>query len=172
MTNHVHILATPSTDDGVSLMMQALGRRYVRYFNYTYQRTGTLWEGRFKSCIVQANDYLLRCYRYIELNPVRASMVSDPSGYSWSSYRCNALGVKSELCKPHEIYLSLGLDEEERQSTYRELFNAHLDECAISEIANSSNSGLALGSDMFKSQIEELYGRRVTVGKRGRPAKL
>ena len=90
MTNHVHLLVTPSTDDGVSKFMQSLGRHYVRYFNKVYKRSGTLWEGRFKSCLVQSEEYLLQCYRYIELNPVRANMVNDPADYIWSSYQCNA----------------------------------------------------------------------------------
>ncbi len=108
MTNHVHLLVTPANSSGLSSMMQALGRRYVRYFNYQYRRTGTLWEGRFKSSLVQSETYLLQCYRYIELNPVRANMVDDPSAYTWSSYHCNALGIESKLCTPHEEYLKLG----------------------------------------------------------------
>ena len=90
MTNHVHLLATPMTEGGISKMMQALGRRYVRYFNYTYQRTGTLWEGRFKSCVISAEEYFFICQRYIELNPVRADMVAHPADYKWSSYRFHA----------------------------------------------------------------------------------
>lgn len=92
MTNHVHLLLTPETDEGVSRLMQTLGRKYVRYFNYTYKRSGTLWEGRFKSCVVEAENYLLLCQRYIELNPVRAGMVEAPGDYIWSSYRANGLG--------------------------------------------------------------------------------
>jgi putative transposase len=102
MTNHVHLLATPRIENGISKMMQSLGRQYVRYFNYTYKRSGTLWEGRFKSCVIQSADYLLKCYRYIELNPVRASMVNYPDEYRWSSYHANALGVESALCTPHD----------------------------------------------------------------------
>ncbi len=101
MTNHVHLLCTPRATNVVSLMMQSLGRQYVSYFNFNYQRTGTLWEGRFKSCLVQEDKYLLHLYRYIELNPVRAGMVEQPSDYSWSSYPINALGKKSELCTSH-----------------------------------------------------------------------
>ncbi|MEZ9593140.1 transposase, partial [Shewanella sp. 10N.261.52.F9] len=92
MTNHVHLLCTPRENNAISQMMQSLGRQYVRYFNYTYKRSGTLWEGRYKSCLVQAEDYLLQLYRYIELNPVRANMVDDPCKYQWSSYQVNALG--------------------------------------------------------------------------------
>ncbi|MCL1045424.1 transposase [Shewanella electrodiphila] len=97
MTNHVHLLCTPLHPNSISQMMQALGRQYVRYFNHTYKRTGTLWEGKFKSCLVQSEDYLIQLYRYIELNPVRANMVTDPAEYPWSSYQINALGKASQL---------------------------------------------------------------------------
>lgn len=100
MTNHVHILATPQQQNGISHMMQKVGRYYVRYFNRAYHRSGTLWEGRFKSCVVDADDYLLICQRYIELNPVRAGMVGDPADYHWSSYRSNGLGKSSKLWTP------------------------------------------------------------------------
>jgi len=108
MTNHVHLLCTPNAGNSISSMMQSLGRMYVRYFNYTYKRTGTLWEGRYKSCVVNADEYLFHLYRYIELNPVRAGMVDDPANYVWSSYQCNALGKVSELHTPHYLYLNLG----------------------------------------------------------------
>ncbi|MBW9262700.1 MAG: transposase [Candidatus Thiodiazotropha sp. (ex. Lucinisca nassula)] len=108
MTNHVHLLVTPSGPEGVSKMMQTLGRYYVRYFNNTYRRTGTLWEGRFKSCVVDEDEYLLVCQRYIELNPVRAGMVATPKEYHWSSYHANGLGQQTSLWSPHHIYQSLG----------------------------------------------------------------
>ena len=105
MTNHIHLLAIPESSDGLSKMMQSLGRQYVRYFNYTYRRTGTLWEGRFKFCVVDAENYLLICQRYIELNPVRAKgMVDHPSDYPWSSYGYNALGDVDPLITQHEEY--------------------------------------------------------------------
>jgi putative transposase len=126
MTNHVHLLCTPWKENAVSRMMQSIGRLYVRYFNRTYRRSGTLWEGRFKSCLVQSDCYLLELYRYIELNPVRANIVDEPSDYSGSSYAINALGVESELQTPHPEYLALGTTKEERLSNYRELFKAHV----------------------------------------------
>jgi len=169
MTNHVHLLVTPEANNGVSLMMQSLGRRYVQYFNHTYRRSGTLWEGRFKSSIVQSQNYLLVCYRYIELNPVRAGMVVDPSEYSWSSYRCNALGVKSSVCKPHDEYLALGDNVEERLSAYRALFDAHIDGKLTMKVRDCVNKGLALGNENFKDQIETLYKRRVKPALMGRP---
>ena len=123
MTNHVHLLVTPKYEGGVSKLMQSLGRRYVAYFNYQYKRSGTLWEGRFKSCLVQSERYLLECYRYIELNPVRANMVESPRDYKWSSYRCNGEGIKSKLITPHDEYLSLGHSEEIRLANYRSFLN-------------------------------------------------
>lgn len=120
MTNHVHILVTPQSEQGVSRMMQATGRHYVRYFNHTYGRTGTLWEGRFKSCLVDAEDYLLACQRYIELNPVRAGMVAVPEGYTWSSYKANGFGKQMKLWTPHRVYLGLGATIRERAAAYRE----------------------------------------------------
>lgn len=169
MTNHVHLLVTPNKADGVSLLMQALGRRYVRYFNFTYKRTGTLWEGRFKSSLVQNENYLLTCQRYIELNPVRANMVTDPADYLWSSYSCNALGVDAKMCSPHREYLRLGSSAAERQEVYRGLFVAHIDGPMIQSIRNAANKGMALGSDRFKEEIEALHGRRVRPATMGRP---
>lgn len=167
MTNHVHLLVTPHDSDSVSRMMQTVGRRYVRYFNQAYQRTGTLWEGRFKSCLVDTEDYLLSCQRYIEMNPVRAGMVDDPADYHWSSYQANALGIPSRLCVPHATYLSLAGSEPDRQSAYRGLFIKPLDDRLIDEIRGSVNRGLALGNERFKRELEELTGRRVTPLKPG-----
>ncbi|GJL75520.1 MAG: hypothetical protein NMNS02_16260 [Nitrosomonas sp.] len=150
-------------------MMQSVGRLYVRYFNQAYQRSGTLWEGRFKSCLVQSERYLLELYRYIELNPVRAGMVDDPSDYSWSSYAINALGVESELQTPHPEYLALGKTREERLSNYRELFKAHITAETLKKIRESIKKGLALGNERFASQIEKLTNKRVTARAPGRP---
>jgi len=108
MTNHVHLLCTPRKPKAISQLMQSLGRRYVQYFNYTYKRTGTLWEGRFKSCVIDEDSYLLHVYRYIELNPVRASMVTDPSDYIWSSYRINALHTS---CQGINVYPNWTTDD-------------------------------------------------------------
>ena len=108
MTNHVHLLVTPGNEKGASHLMQAQGRKYVQYFNHTYDRTGILWEGRYKSTPVDSESCLLTVYRYIELNPVRADMVSHASDYPWSSYRHNALGKEIPLITPHVEYLPLG----------------------------------------------------------------
>lgn len=169
MTNHVHLLVTPQTEEGVSKLMQSLGRMYVRYFNREYKRTGTLWEGRFKSCLVQSEDYLLQCYRYIKLNPVRAGMVEDPAEYIWSSYQCNALGKQSTLIKPHDEYLRLGKDVAEREENYRELFKYHVDGQLIKDLREATNKGMALGSERFKEEIEFNYKRRVKPARMGRP---
>ena len=126
MTNHVHILLTPTHADGVGYLMKRLGQRYVQYINRNYERSGTLWEGRFRSCLVQQDTYLMACYRYIELNPVRAGLVQHPSQYQWSSYRSNALGEASDLLSPHELYLDLGRADSERRANYLELFSEEL----------------------------------------------
>ncbi len=168
MTNHVHLLCTPQTNNAVSHLMQSLGRQYVRYFNSSYRRTGTLWEGRFKSCLVQEETYLLQLYRYIELNPVRAGMVEQPSDYVWSSYPINALGKLSELCTPHSLYLALGREPLERQANYRELFKHHVEGTLLENIRVATNKGLALGCDRFKEDIENLTGRRMRAQKMGR----
>ncbi|MES9898095.1 MAG: transposase [Sedimenticola sp.] len=161
MTNHVHLLLTPGTDNSVGNTLQTLGRRYVRYINGTYSRTGTLWEGRFKSSVIQTDRYLLTCYRYIELNPIRAGMVDHPGDYRWSSYRCNANGITDSLIKPHEEYLRLGSDNTERLHVYRSLFSSHIDPEEMQNIRASANRGTVLGSDRFKDLIEAQVKRRV-----------
>ena len=169
MSNHVHLLCTPRRGGSLSLLMQSLGRRYVRYFNHEYQRSGTLWEGRYKSCLIQEGLYLLEVYRYIELNPVRAEMVAAPGDYRWSSYHVNALGRRSDLCTPHSVYLALGVNAAERRKNYRVLFERHVEGEFLAETRANTNKGLALGNDRFKEEIETLTGRRVKAKKRGRP---
>jgi putative transposase len=169
MTNHVHLLCTPRAPDAVSHMMQSIGRSYVGYFNQRYQRSGTLWEGRYKSCLVDSEAYLLQLYRYIELNPVRAGMVSMPSEYVWSSYACNALGKPSDMRTFHECYLALGRTQAKRMARYRAMVNAAIDELLVEEIRRRSHQGVALGDDRFASQIEALTGQRVTNREPGRP---
>lgn len=169
MSNHVHLLVTPQSDESISMMMQALGRRYVRYFNRAHSRTGTLWEGRFKSCLIQAEQYLLNVYKYIELNPVRANMVADPADYHWSSYHCNALGVASSFCVPHEVYMRLGTTEIERKAAYLALFKRRQSHAVIKNIRETIQKDLALGNACFKRKLERIYGRRVTPNKCGRP---
>lgn len=169
MTNHIHLLCTPHDDVGISRMMQSVGRRYVQYFNREYRRSGTLWEGRFKSCLVENETYLLELYRYIEMNPVRAMMADDPGDYQWSSYQVNGLGKASDLCVPHQEYLSLGVDPFERQKNYRELFAHQVEGELLKEIRDNTHKGMAIGSERFKDEIEILTGRRLKSKKRGRP---
>ncbi len=160
MTNHVHLLVTPHTEEGISKMIQMLGRYYVHYFNATYSRTGTLWEGRYKASLIDSETYALLCYRYIELNPVRANMVQHSSEYPWSSYRTNALGDYSDLVTPHSTYWALGHDEESRQENYRSLFDGHIDAKSLDEIRESTNKAWVLGSDYFKQKIATQVNRR------------
>ncbi|MDO8311440.1 MAG: transposase [Sideroxyarcus sp.] len=171
MTNHVHLLLTPQRPDSASLLMKHLGQRYVQYVNRTYKRSGTLWEGRFRSCLTQTEDYVLACYRYIELNPVRAGMVIRPQDYRWSSYHANALGKVSRFIVPHEEYLRLGGDDETRQVAYRALFKAHLDEEMVGQIRSATNGNYALGSERFQKEIGAMLGRRASKGQSGRPSK-
>ena len=169
MTNHVHLLASASTTEAIGAMMKALGQRYVQYINRSYKRSGTLWEGRYKSCPTQAEAYLLACQRYIELNPVRANMVQHPAEYKWSSYQANAQGADTEIIKPHALYKALGADAQTRQVAYRELFRYELDPGTIDQIRTATNGNYALGNDLFKVQIAAALGRRVEAGKAGRP---
>lgn len=172
MTNHVHLLLTPACSDSAGQLMKRLGQRYVQYVNRTYQRSGSLWEGRFRSCMTQEADYVLGCYRYIELNPVRAGMIDHPAGYRWSSYRTNAQGEPSLLLQPHAVYCALSFDEHARAAAYRELFRHQLAPGMVDEIRGSTNGNYALGSQQFQQQVTEMLGRRVIRGRSGRPKKL
>jgi putative transposase len=169
MTNHVHLLVTPETSVSLSKMMKCLGQRYVQYINRTYGRSGTLWEGRFKSCITREDSYVLSCYRYIELNPVRAGIVEHPAEYFWSSYRSNAQHEQNRLISPHGAYLALGRSDEIRQRQYREMFKSELSPKMIDDIRMATNSNYALGSGKFAAEIEKALGRRVSPGINGRP---
>ena len=172
MTNHVHLLLSAGRADAPSAMMKALGQRYVQYINRTYRRSGTLWEGRFRSCLTQQETYLLACQRYIELNPVRAGMVTHPAEYRWSSYRANAQGEPDALVQAHPIYAALGLDAQSRQAAYRELFRCELDPGQVDEIRQATNGNYALGNSSFAEQVTAALGRRATPGKSGRPRKM
>lgn len=169
MTNHVHLLLTPPTPEAVSGLMISLGRRYVQYINTTYRRTGTLWDSRYKSSLIQADTYLLTCQRYIELNPVRAAMVDDPAHYRWTSYRHNALGQASPVLTPHPLYLAAGRSDAERQAAYRDLFRAQLDKAAIDDIRLALNQSQPLGNSRFLDRVEAMTGQRREAKPRGRP---
>ncbi len=167
MTNHAHLLMTPSTAAGISQVMQSLGRVYVQYFNYRYQRTGTLWEGRFKATLIDTDRYLMTCHRYIELNPVRAGMVLRPEEYRWSSFRCNALGYDDELVTEHALYRDLGADADARCYAYRALFTEALPPDAVDAIRESTNKAWVLGNDRFRERIEALSARQAGPRSRG-----
>lgn len=160
MTNHVHLLMTPDRENAIGKVMQSVGRRYVQYFNYTYRRTGTLWEGRYRATPIESERYLLTCSHYIELNPVRAQVVANPGDYHWSSYGHNALGRADRLVTAHAQYLALGLDDVERQANYRSLFQNVVDESAVEDIRHATNKGWGLGDDHFREDIEKLSARR------------
>ncbi|MFC1537183.1 transposase [Pseudomonadota bacterium] len=169
MTNHVHMLATSEKPDGISRMIQFVGRHYVPYINHAYGRTGTLWEGRYKSSLIDEENYLLICMRYIELNPVRAGMVNHPGEYRWSSYHANAEGVSDSLLTPHNQYLALGHSGAEQTDCYRELFKAHVEEKVMSGIRAAWQTGTPLGNDRFREEIEKVLNQKIGHNHRGRP---
>jgi putative transposase len=172
MTNHVHLLLTPSEAQSVPKLIISLGRRYVQYINRTYRRTGTLWDSRYKSSLVQAETHLLQCQRYIELNPVRAGMVNDPALYRWSSYRANALGQLDALITPHELFFRIASHEQERQAAYHALFRHELDGNTIADIRLALAQGQPLGNGRFLDTIERMTGQRRETKPRGRPRKV
>ena len=169
MTNHVHLLLTSKHRKGCGEFMKSIAQLHSQYFNRTYRRTGTLWEGRFRSCLVQSEAYVLACYRYIELNPVRARIVDDPADFEWSSYRSNALGEPGALITPHADYLRLGRTMEERRLSYVELVRTASTE--IDEIRSATNGGYALGDQSFRGRMAQALERRVERGRPGRPAR-
>jgi putative transposase len=171
MTNHVHMLVTGEQLGSISTMMQGLGRRYVQYFNSRYHRTGTLWEGRFKSSLVDSENYILRCYRYIELNPVRAQMVLRAEDYKWSSANANAFGKPDPVVSPHPAFLNFEKDHSSRLRNYQALLCELVSEHEISKIRAHINQGKVLGSKRFQQEIEELVGRSVGLKLKGRPKK-
>ncbi len=171
MTNHVHLLATPSAIGQIATLMQSLGRRYVSYVNLRHHRTGTLWEGRYKACLVDSETYLLRCYRYIEMNPVRARMVAAAEDYPWSSHRCNAHGSPDRLVRPHPTYQQLGRDDAERCLHYRALFDQPTGPDELDAIRLNLQRQHALGSERFRAAIEAQLNRRAGPAKIGRPRK-
>ncbi|WP_328984662.1 transposase [Thiorhodovibrio winogradskyi] len=171
MANHVHLLVTPQAAEDLSRLMMAIGRRYVQYINTTYRRVGTLWDSRYKSSLLDGGHYLLRCQRYIELNPVRTDRVSDPGDYPWSSYRANALGTDDPLLIPHDCYLALGESPESRQAAYLELFNTELSHRTIAEFRLAIQQSQPIGNEDFLQEIEHITGQRRQARPRGRPLK-
>lgn len=169
MTNQVHLLVTPNSPGASSRMMQAIGRRYVGSFNARYARTGTLWEGRFKSALVDSERYVLACYRYIELNPVRAGMVGHPGDYRWSSHGRNANGLHAPCITPHPAYVALGATDIERLPAYRCLFETALPPSDVDDLRLATRQQKTWGSERFQRQIEALANRELAIRQRGRP---
>jgi putative transposase len=171
MTNHVHLLLTPEESTSASHLMKFIGERYVPRFNARHNRTGTLWEGRFKSHLVDSDGYLLTCQRYIEMNPVRAGIVSVPGDYPWSSHQAMAAGVPSLVLTPSIAYAALGATPDARQGSYRGLFASALPDEEVERIRRCINGGFAFGSPDFVKRMEGKLGRRVVEGRPGRPRK-
>jgi putative transposase len=171
MTNHFHLVITAGATDSIPRLMQSLGRRYVSHVNREYRRTGTLWEGRYKSTILDSESYVLVCHRYVESNPVRADLVSRPEDYPCSSYRHNALGTKDPLLRDHATYTALGSTAAARRAAYRELFGPGLTDEQVATIRDATQRGWVPGTDRFRQQVERALGRRVDPPIRGRPPK-
>lgn len=170
MTNHVHLLLTPDDTEGISRVMQSVGRDYVRYVNKHYQRSGTLFEGRHKASLIDSEQYLLQCQRYIELNPVRAKMVLHPAQYHWSSYQQHGLGKPISCVSPHPLYLGLGESSESRCEAYQALFSKELSSVELNNIRQSLTHNYPLGGERFRAEIEQALGVRLGKCGPGRPA--
>ena len=172
MSNHVHLLITPTTADACTGLMKNLGQRYAQYFNRAHERTGALWEGRYHSCIVESPRYVLACYRYIELNPVRAGLVKDPRSYPWSSHAGNTGFGANRMLTPHVELLALAEDPIRRRHSYRSLFEGTIEPSIIGEIRSATVGGYPLGSDEFKTTLASTTGRKLDRQRRGRRKKL
>jgi len=164
MTNHVHLLATTSDEQEVSKLMLSIGRRYVRYINVSYRRAGALWEGRYKSSLIDSDRYLLACYRYIELNPVSTGILDNPAEYQWTSYKSNVRLETSKFIKPHLLYMALGKTVGKRSATYHSMFQACIDENILSNVRDSTNQNIVMGSARFTKEVQSMLKRRVTKG--------
>jgi putative transposase len=154
MTNHVHFLISQDKAGSIGKLMQSVGGRYVRYFNDCRGRSGTLWEGRYRATIVNTDEYLFRCYRYVEENPVRARMVKSPREYQWSSFAANASGSPDTLVTPHELYFALGVTSADRQRHYRSLFRDPIERSTLAAIRDATNHGWALGNSRFQRAVD------------------
>lgn len=169
MDNHFHLVLTPETEVGVPTMMQAVGRSYVRYFNDRHGRTGTLWEGRYKSTLMQTERYLLACMAYLDLNPVRAGVVGEPQQYLWSSHRHFIGQIQDKRVTPHPMYWSLGNTPFAREAAYTDLVHAGLDATLQRTLTEATLRGWALGDEDFKADLQRRTTRRVSPAPRGRP---
>lgn len=171
LANVVHLIVTPKVPNGIPSMMQSLGRRYVQHVNHRYQRSGSLWEGRYKSSLIDSHAYLLSCYRFVELRPLLLRVVDDLHDYPWSSFAHHSGLLANPLIKDHSLYLSLGEDSVARCNAYNQLFHYAFDPRLLDYIQQTVQIGHVLGGDGFKDQIEQIANRRVRPLKRGRPRK-
>ncbi len=170
MDNHFHLLLTPATGEGVSKMMQAVGRRYVRWFNDRHARSGTLWEGRYRSTLIEAERYLLACMAYIDLNPVRAGLVAQAPNYPWSSH-LHYIGQRADrLVAPHALYWALGNTPFAREAAYTRLAAEGLSQQQQEALTESAFKGWALGGPEFMAALQKQTARRLSKGRAGRPA--
>ncbi len=170
MTNHIHLLISGKTALAIGAVMKAVNERYVQYVNRTYERSGTLWDGRYYSSLVQEDNYFLACHRYIELNPVRAGIVASPADYRWSSYAGNAEGTSDPLLQPHLVYLGLGQDAASRQSAYKQLFEQEIDEELLGQLRDCVKGNRVTGTARYSAQVDQTFGRAHRA-KPGRPVK-
>ena len=170
MTNHIHLLVSPETAHSLPRAMRHVNWRYSRYINDTQSRTGSLWEGRYRASLIEADDYYFACSRYIELNPVRAGLAKAPNAYRWSSYKANAEGKADALISPHRLYTDLAATPEARAEAYRSLFEGALSDTALGAIRDALNGGWPLGADSFRALVSRHAGHTITQRKRGRPA--
>lgn len=168
MPNHIHLLASPQDAESLPRTMQSVGRRYVRYLNQRIERSGTLWEGRYRATVVDTDATFMRVARYIELNPVRAVLSPDPGSYRWSSHRANATGAADPLVTPHALYQSLGSDAAARAAAYRALFGEALSDEMLNMIRSATNRGWALGDEAFQERVSAVGGRRAKPLAKGR----
>jgi putative transposase len=169
MSNHFHLLATPETQEGIPQMMQSIGRRYVRHYNQRHVRTGTLWEGRYKSTLIQAERYLLACMIYMDLNPVRAGMVADPAEYPWSSYQ-HYIGRRADkLITPHPLYWELGNTPFARDEAYGAMVRAGISDQQNQALTDATLRGWALGEPDYVADLQRRTERRVARSQAGRP---
>jgi putative transposase len=167
MTNHVHLLLTPAADRSCATLMRELGQRYVPYFNRRYGRTGTMWEGRFRSCLVDSARYVLACHRYIELNPVRAGMVAAASAYRWSSHAGNTGTLNEKLLSPHPEYMALAAGAAQRRASYLSFFAQEEDFSFLTAVRDATNGGYALVGDSLKLQLAAAGTRHLERGTPG-----
>lgn len=170
MDNHTHLLVTPSSEQSLSSLMQALAQRYTQSYNYFHKHTGTVWEGRYKSTVVQSDRYLLACMAYIDLNPVRAGMVREPADYAWSTHR-HYIGQQAQpIVTAHELMWTLGNTPFSREKTYRELVQAGISKDQQKELTDSAFKGWALGDEAFMASLQSSTDRRISKQSAGRPA--